>query len=348
MKSIGSTSGRSPFSIRHLQTAGVIFAVLTLAAASNAQVNSTGTISGRVTDAQDRVVPGATVEIVEQLTNVTNKFFTNGSGYYSAGFLKPGSYSVQVGAAGFETALRTGLTLQTQQTLSQDFVLTVGQVTSTVTVIGGAPLLNTESGELGNVVAAETVVQLRLNGGNFAQLALVGPRGNSWIRYDLFTTPIDRKDRQSNFVPDGGVIAPAPGGTGTAVIGSQGGYSRGSCRLASLAHRLGDKTVIRSAYGLYFFNEQGTGPSARLFLNYPLGQTFSVSYASTAACLSTSTGVPLAPSATNVPIVVYMPLRSPTPYVHQWNLRGASSHVLGRRSRLVRGFEGHASGDCVE
>lgn len=148
------------------------------------------------------------------------------------------------------------------------------------------------------------------------------------IRYDLFTSPIDSKDRQSNFIPDGGTIATAPGGTGTIAIAGQGGYSRGIIQTrklnfsprVSLAYKLGDKNVIRSAFGSYYFDEQGIGSSARLYLNYPFAQTFSTTCDGVVACLSTSTGIPLAPSSTNVPTVVYFPQKNPTPYVYQWNL----------------------------
>lgn len=148
------------------------------------------------------------------------------------------------------------------------------------------------------------------------------------LRYDLFTALTDRKDRQSNFVPNGGTISQVAGGTGTVVVAGQGGYSRGIIQTQkfnftpriSLAYKLGDKTVIRSAYGTYFFNEQGTGSSARLFLSYPFAQTFTQTCSSTAPCLTTSGGIPLSPSASNVPVIVYFPMRNPTPYVNQWNL----------------------------
>lgn len=148
------------------------------------------------------------------------------------------------------------------------------------------------------------------------------------LRYDLFTSPIDRKNRMSNFVPDGGSISQVAGGTGKVVLADQGGYSRGIIQTRklnvtpriSLAYKVGPKTVVRSAFGAYFFDEQGTGSSARLFLNYPFAQTFSTNCSSTVTCLSTSTGIPLAPSASNVPVVVYFPLENPTPYVNQWNL----------------------------
>jgi outer membrane receptor protein involved in Fe transport len=148
------------------------------------------------------------------------------------------------------------------------------------------------------------------------------------LRYDLFTSPIDRKNRQSNFIPNDGVIATVPGGTGKVVVANQDGYSRGIIQTRklnftprlSLAYKVGNKTVVRSAFGAYFFNEQGTGSSARLFLNYPFAQTFSTTCDNVTSCLSTSTGIPLAPSASNVPVVVYFPQTNQTPYVNQWNL----------------------------
>ncbi len=148
------------------------------------------------------------------------------------------------------------------------------------------------------------------------------------LRYDLFTSPIDRMNRMSNFVPDGGKISQVAGGTGKVVLAEQGGYSRGIIQTrklnltprVSLAYKVAPKVVVRGAFGAYFFDEQGTGSSARLFLNYPFAQSFSTACSSSAPCLSTSTGIPLAPSASNVPVVVYFPLENPTPYVNQWNL----------------------------
>ena len=148
------------------------------------------------------------------------------------------------------------------------------------------------------------------------------------LRYDLFTSPIDRRNRISTFVPDSGTILQVAGGTGKVVLADQGGYSRAIIQTrklnftprVSFAYKLGTKTVVRTAFGAFFFNEQGTGSSARLFLNYPFAQTFSTNCSSTAPCLSTSTGIPLSPSASNVPVVVYFPLQNPTPYVNQWNL----------------------------
>jgi hypothetical protein len=143
------------------------------------QINANATISGHVTDPSGAAVPNATVLIANDTTGVTSTVVTNGAGYYVATFLKPGTYTVNVTAPGFEAAVRKSLTLQVQQVAEQDFQLIVGQVQQQVTVTGGAPLLNTESSELGNVVTQESAQQLPLNGRNFSQIGTLVPGANS-------------------------------------------------------------------------------------------------------------------------------------------------------------------------
>ena len=98
---------------------------------------------------------------------------------------------------------------------------------------------------------------------------------------------------------------------------------------------MGEKTVIRGAYGLFYFDEQGTGGSARLFINYPEITTNSVTCSSTVPCLNTSSGIPNAPGASVLPQVTYMPISNPTSNVQQWNLtveRQLSSALVVRGS----------------
>jgi hypothetical protein len=71
-----------------------------------------------------------------------------------------------------------GLVLQIQQVIQQDFRLQVGNMQQEVTVEGAAPLLNTESAEVGNVISEHSAQQLPLNGRNFSQLALLVPGTN--------------------------------------------------------------------------------------------------------------------------------------------------------------------------
>src|ERR1700733_2770006 len=144
-----------------------------------AQINATATTSGHVTDSSGAAIPNASVTIANDTTGVTSAVVTNAAGYYVATFLKPGTYTITVSAPGFEAAVRKSLTLQVQQVAEQDFPLSVGQVQQQVTVTGGAPLLNTESAELGNVVTQESAQQLPLNGRNFSQLGVLVPGATS-------------------------------------------------------------------------------------------------------------------------------------------------------------------------
>jgi hypothetical protein len=142
------------------------------------QINANATISGHATDPSGSVISNANVTIANDTTGVTSTVVTNSAGYYVATFLKPGTYTVTMTAPGFEAAVRKSLTLQVQQVAEQDFQLTVGQVQQQVTVTGGAPLLNTESSELGNVVTQESAQQLPLNGRNFSQIGTLVPGAN--------------------------------------------------------------------------------------------------------------------------------------------------------------------------
>ena len=96
---------------------------------------------------------------------------------------------------------------------------------------------------------------------------------------------------------------------------------------------MGDRTVIRAAYGLFYFNEQGTGGSTRLFFSYPIASQYTVTCSSTTPCLSTSAGIPAASSANSLPTVVYQPTANRTPNVQQWHLtveRQLSSSLVVR------------------
>ena len=165
----------------------------------------------------------------------------------------------------------------------------------------------------------------------------------SGLRYDLFTNPVDRDNRQSDFVPGPSGFLGINNGGSTVALAGQGGVSPGILQTKStnfsprigLAYRLGEKTVVRGAYGLFYFDEQGTGSSARLFINYPDVTTNSVNCTSTVPCLNTSTGIPNTAGAGVLPQVTYMPIDDPTSNVQQWNLtveRELSSSLVIRGS----------------
>jgi hypothetical protein len=142
----------------------IAIAALLTAAQLSAQVNATGTFSGQVTDAAGAAVPNAQVKVTDQSAGTSVTKTTGNDGYYTVPLLKPGIYSIEASAQGFSTAIAKDLTLQIQQVAQQDFKLQVGGIQQQVTVEAGAPLLNTESTEVGNVITQTSIEQLPLNG----------------------------------------------------------------------------------------------------------------------------------------------------------------------------------------
>ncbi|HEY3840031.1 MAG TPA: carboxypeptidase-like regulatory domain-containing protein, partial [Bryobacteraceae bacterium] len=140
-----------------------------------AQVNATGTISGQVTDPGGAAVPNATIKVTMESTGVSETRSSGANGYYTVSLLKAGTYTVEASAQGFSTSIAKGLSVDIQQVLQQNFKLQVGAVQQEVNVESTAPLLNTESVEVGNVINQTSIDQLPLNGRNFSQLALLVP-----------------------------------------------------------------------------------------------------------------------------------------------------------------------------
>ena len=153
----------------------------------------TGTILGSVRDASGAVIPGAKVTVTNEGTAFQETLTTSSTGSFVFTPLRIGSYAVEVEKEGFKRQRRPGLQLNIQQQLVADFTLTVGEVSSEVEVTAAAPLLQTESGAVGQVVGSKTVNDLPLNGRNYTFLARLvpgatvgqpegrGPNANGWF-----------------------------------------------------------------------------------------------------------------------------------------------------------------------
>ena len=159
---------------RHL-FAAVLSAVITSVwiAPVAAQV-TTGTIVGTVTDSNG-VVPGANVVIHEVNRGTSDTVVTDGTGSYTAPFLTPGTYRIEINVSGFKKWVRDGVILQVNQRARVDATLEVGRLEETTTVVASAPLLRTDSSEVGTVIEERAIKELPLNGRNFAALVYLTP-----------------------------------------------------------------------------------------------------------------------------------------------------------------------------
>ncbi len=137
--------------------------------------STSATITGRVTDQQGLVVPGAQVQATNILTNISYAGETNEDGLYRISNLPPGEYRVIVQKQGFASIAKPGVELHVQDAITLNFSMQVGSITQTVTVEAGAPLINTESAAVSTVVDRHFVENLPLNGRSFQTLIQLTP-----------------------------------------------------------------------------------------------------------------------------------------------------------------------------
>jgi hypothetical protein len=132
---------------------------------------ATGGFSGTVSDNTGAVVAGAKVTVKVEATNASREAVTDATGHYLVPLLGVGIYSIRVEAPGFKTSESKGLRLQVDEQRELDFKLVLGTVSTNVEVNGTEVAVETTTPALGQVITAEEVADLPLNGRNFVQLA---------------------------------------------------------------------------------------------------------------------------------------------------------------------------------
>jgi hypothetical protein len=140
-------------------------AILTLAlCAGSAAQDYRGAVLGRVTDPSGAAVAGAKVAAVNEATNTVAAAQTAADGAYFIPFLIPGRYRVEVEASGFQKYAQSGITVSVNSQVRVDVTLQVGAITESVTVTADAPLLETATATMGQVVDRRKVEAMPLNG----------------------------------------------------------------------------------------------------------------------------------------------------------------------------------------
>ncbi|MGA9353229.1 MAG: carboxypeptidase regulatory-like domain-containing protein [Terriglobales bacterium] len=145
-------------------------AVLCLLPIANAQTSTSGVLRGVVTDPSGRIVPNAEVRATNQDTHEERAVKSGQDGSYVIPLLPPGTYQVEVDATGFARATLAGAVITVTETTVVNVLLKVGAASTTVDVKVTAPVVETTTNALGDIVTGEQVESLPLVNRNFTQI----------------------------------------------------------------------------------------------------------------------------------------------------------------------------------
>jgi hypothetical protein len=152
----------------------ILLAILMVPAALQAQ-EARGTIAGRVIDPSGAVVAGAEIRVTNVATGTSIAGRTNDSGNYAIPYLLPGVYNVIAELAGFKKAERAGIEVRVNDILDVSLQLQVGNVNETIEVVAAAPLLESTTVSVGQVVDGRRLTELPIQAGNAFELVLLAP-----------------------------------------------------------------------------------------------------------------------------------------------------------------------------
>ncbi len=170
---------------------------------------TTGSVVGTVKDSSGAIVAGATVTVRNQGTNTVRNATTTSDGDFNVPLLPPGTYDVTIQKPGFRDAVYKDVTLDVNQTARVDGTLAVGTQSETVNVESAAPLVNTDTSSVGQVISDQSVNELPMNQRNFVGLAYLTPggalptEGTTASTQGLSISVNGKKDNMNNFMIDG-------------------------------------------------------------------------------------------------------------------------------------------------
>jgi hypothetical protein len=160
----------------------VVFAVaLLISVGGNVAAQQTvtsATLSGRVKDATDASVNGATIEAINLETNQHAVVGSDSDGKFRFAYLQVGAYKLAVSAPGF-ASLTKELTLTIGQAAYLEVRVQVAGMAAQVQVAADAPLIETVRTQVAETIRPAEINSLPLNGRNYLDLALLVPAVSS-------------------------------------------------------------------------------------------------------------------------------------------------------------------------
>ncbi len=139
-----------------------------------AHAQSTGEITGTVTDPSGAVVPNVDVKITSVQTGSSKATKTNGAGIFDFPGLDNGDYNLAASSTGFQAYRKDGIVLNVADNLREDITLAVGTSTQEVVVQSNALQVQSESSEVSTLITGQQISQLAMNGRNVTSLVSLG------------------------------------------------------------------------------------------------------------------------------------------------------------------------------
>src|SRR5260370_4789808 len=167
---------------------GLFVLTLSVCFASSGWGQATGSFSGTVTDKSGSVISGASVTATSQGTGVARTSKTDEAGHYLIPLLPVAIYTLRVEFQGFQTVERKDVRLQVDEQRELDFALAPAAVATSVEVLATEVAVETTNPSLGQVITAQQVAQLPLNGRDFVQLATLTPGATAESNPNSFFT----------------------------------------------------------------------------------------------------------------------------------------------------------------
>jgi hypothetical protein len=156
--------------LRNLLLSCACCAIFITATPVFAQID-TGGVTGTVIDSTGAIVPNVNIKLINDETAVVVSARSTSTGAYSFNAVRPGSYTLQAEAPGFQTVVDKGVVVHLQQTSTIDIHFVTGAVSQQVTVTAAAPLLQAESGAVGQTITGHIINSMPLKSRNWASLA---------------------------------------------------------------------------------------------------------------------------------------------------------------------------------
>jgi trimeric autotransporter adhesin len=141
---------------------GVLALAMAMAGTATAQT-FTGGLRGAVRDANG-VIPGVTVQLVNEATNITREAVSNDQGEFNFAAVPPGTYTVKASLSGFRSYENRSVRIGAQQFITLDIGLEVGDLQETITVTGEAPLIDTSNATGGGIIDSKQLETLPSGG----------------------------------------------------------------------------------------------------------------------------------------------------------------------------------------